>query len=307
MTGPATATGVSLMARAQAWLMLVLTTLFWSGNAIAGKFAVGEVSPMLLTWLRWTLAASLMLVVARHHLRHDWAAMKKHLPYLAMMGALGFTGFSGLLYSGLIRTTAINATIIQAGMPMFIFVLNLVIFRTASRPLQLIGYTTTLVGVAIAAGQGDLFALASLGINDGDLMIIAAAIIYASYSVALRSKPQVHWQSLLAALLTAASLAALPLAIIEARTTTFIWPDSRTAWTVDAYTTIFPSLLAQAFFIRANEIIGSNAAGLFLNLIPIMGALLAVALLGEQFHLYHALSLVLVLGGIALAQRQRAT
>ena len=123
--------------------------------------------------------------------------------------------------------------------------------------------------------------------------------------MALRSKPQVHWQSLLTALLTAASLAALPLAIIEAQTATFVWPDSRTAWTVVAYTTIFPSLLAQAFFIRANEIIGSNAAGLFLNLIPISGALLSVALLGEQFHLYHAVSLVLVLGGIALAQRRR--
>ncbi len=307
MTEPVTASGVSVMARALAWLMLVLTTLFWGGNAVAGKLAVGEVSPMLLTWLRWTLAALLMLVVARHHLRQDWPVIRRRLPFLAMMGALGFTGFSGLLYSGLIRTTAINATIIQASMPMFIFVLNLVIFRTASRPLQLIGYTATLVGVAVAAGQGDLFSLASLGTNQGDLMIIAAAIIYASYSVALRSKPQVHWQSLLAALLIAASLAALPLAVIEAQTTSFIWPDSRTAWTVVAYTTIFPSLLAQAFFIRANEIIGSNAAGLFLNLIPIMGALLSVALLGEQFHLYHALSLVLVLGGIALAQRQRAT
>lgn len=306
MTAPATASDPSLWARALAWLMLVLTTLFWSGNAVAGKFAVGEVSPMLLTWLRWTLAASLMIVVARHHLRQDWPVMRKHLPYLAMMGALGFTGFSGLLYSGLIRTTAINATIIQAGMPMFIFVLNLVIFRTASRPLQLVGYTTTLVGVAIAAGQGDLLALASLGINHGDLMIIAAAVIYASYSVALRSKPRVHWQSLLAALLTAASFAALPLAIIEAQTAAFIWPDSPTAWTVVAYTTIFPSLLSQAFFIRANEIIGSNAAGLFLNLIPINGALLSVALLGEQFHLYHAVALVLVLGGIALAQSQRS-
>ena len=154
MTGPTAAAPVSLLLRAQAWLMLVLTTLFWGGNAVAGKLAVGEVSPMLLTWLRWTLAALLMLVVARHHLRQDWPVIRRRLPYLAMMGALGFTGFSGLLYSGLIRTTAINATIIQAGMPMFIFVLNLVIFRTASRPLQLVGYTITLVGVATRCRPG---------------------------------------------------------------------------------------------------------------------------------------------------------
>jgi len=289
-------------ARLQAAVMLVLTTLFWGGNAVAGKIAVGEVSPLLLTWFRWTIAAVVVTLLARQRLLQDWPVIRSRLPYLATMGALGFTVFNGLLYTGLTTTTAINATIIQAAMPMFIFALNFVVFRTSARPLQIIGYALTLLGVAVAAGQGSLTALADLALVPGDILIIGASVIYASYTVALAKKPAMHWQSFLVALLATASIAALPLVAIEAMTTTFVLPATPTAWTVIAYTAIFPSILAQAFFIRGNEILGSNTAGLFLNLIPIMGTLLSVLLLGERFQLFHAAALALVLGGIAMAQ-----
>lgn len=282
--------------------MLTLTTLFWSGNAIAGKLAVGEISPLLLTWVRWTIAALVMGAIARHRIARDWPAIRVRLPYLALMGAVGFTVFNGLFYTGLITTTAINATIIQAAMPMFIFALNLAIFRTSVRALQLVGYALTLLGVAVAAGQGSLAALADLAVAPGDFLIIGASVLYAAYTVSLARKPLMHWQSFLAALLVAASTSAVPLVAVEAMTQHFVPPTTPTAWAIIAYTAIFPSILAQAFYIRGNEILGSNTAGLFLNLIPIMGAILSVLLLGERFQLFHATSLVLVLGGIAMAQ-----
>jgi drug/metabolite transporter (DMT)-like permease len=292
---------------AQARLMLVLTTLFWGGNAVAGKFAVGEVSPFVLTFLRWALAAALVALLARPHLRRDWPIIRKRLPYLAAMGAMGFTVFAGLLYYGLVTTTAINATIIQAAMPMFIFVLNFVIFRTATTKLQALGYSLTLLGVALAAGRGDLSGLLALDFDRGDLLIILAAVTYAGYSVALREKPVMHWLSFLTVLFVTGALASLPFVAFEMAAGAAIWPRTPTAWTVIAFVTIFPSLLAQAFFIRGNEVLGSNAAGLFLNLIPIMGALLSIMLLGERFQLFHAASLALVLGGIALAQRRHTS
>lgn len=290
----------------QARVMLVLTMLFWGGNAVAGKFAVGEVSPFLLTWLRWTIAAIILLALARHHLSHDWPAIQRRLPYLVAMGALGFTAFSGLLYLGLVTTTAINATIIQAAMPMFIFVMNFVVFRTATTPLQALGYSLTLAGVLVAASKGELATLLALDVNQGDLLIVIASVIYAAYSVGLRKKPEVHWLSFLAVLATIGALASIPAVLIEATAPSFVWPSTATAWTVIAYTAIFPSIIAQAFFIRGNEILGSNTAGLFLNLMPVMGALLSILLLGERFHLFHATSLALVLGGITMAQRQAA-
>ena len=169
--------------------------------------------------------------------------------------------------------------------------------------LQAIGYSITLMGVLVAASQGDLAQLVGLDINRGDLIMVLAVLVYSSYSVALRGKPDLHWLSFLAALFVIAALISIPLALYELMTDSFIWPTSGTGIGVVIYTAIFPSIIGQALFIRAIELIGGNAAGLFVNLVPIFGAILAVLLLGEMFLSYHAIALALVLGGIAVAQR----
>lgn len=286
-------------------LLLILTTLFWGGNAVAGKFAVGHISPLLLTAARWTLASVILIIVGRRHLRRDWPVIRAHLPYLFAMGALGFAVFNGLFYTSLLYTTAINVTIIQAGMPMFIFILGFLFFRARTSRGQLIGYSLTLVGVAVAALQGSSGVLADIHINRGDLIMLVAAFIYAAYSVALQAKPKIHNLSFLAVLVTAAAIAAAPMAIYESTTDGFIWPSTVTGWSVLAYTAIFPSILGQGFYIRGVELLGGNKSAMFLNLVPIFGALLSVILLGEIFSLYHAVALTLVIAGIALAQRLR--
>jgi drug/metabolite transporter (DMT)-like permease len=99
----------------------------------------------------------------------------------------------------------------------------------------------------------------------------------------------------------AAFLSSLPFAAAEFAWGAGIVPDAR-GWAVVAYTSIFPSILAQVFYIRGVELIGANRAGLFINLVPIFGTLLSIAILGEEFRAYHALALVLTLGGIWLAE-----
>lgn len=289
-----------------AYLLLLITMVFWAGNAVAGRFAVGEVSPLLLTWLRWTLGACLLLLLARDHLRRDWPVIRQHWIYLAFMGSTGFAVFNALLYTALVHTTALNATIVQAGMPMIIFSLNYMIFRTNVRRLQIVGYSITLVGVLIAASQGQLALLLGLDINRGDLIMLAAVLVYSSYSVALRAKPELHWLSFLTTLFVVAAAISIPMALYELTTARFIWPTSATGVGVVLYTAIFPSIIGQALFIRAIELIGGNAAGLFVNLVPIFGAILAVLLLGEMFQLHHGMALILVLGGIMVAQYRRS-
>ena len=286
-----------------ATVLLTLTTLIWGGNAVAGKFAVGEISPFLLTAARWVLAAAVLLVFAHRHLVHDWPIIKTRLPYLFLMGACGFAGFNGLLYSSLQYTTAINVTIIQAGMPMFIFILNFVLFRLHVHWAQVAGYSLTLVGVLLTAVAGDFSQFATLAINRGDVIMVGAAFVYALYSVFLRSKPQMHWLSFLSVLIVAAAITSIFMAGYEATTEQFIWPRSVTGWVVVFYTALLPSIVAQGFFIRGVELIGGNTAGMFLNLVPIFGAFLAVLLLGEVFQLYHAVAIALVISGIAIARR----
>lgn len=284
-------------------LLLTLTMMIWGGNAVAGKMAVGEVSPLLLTAFRWGLAALVLVSFCWRQLRDDWPAIRSRWLYLSVLGATGYAAFNGLLYTALHDTTALNATIIQAGMPLFIFVLNSAVFRMHARIVQVIGFFLTLLGVALTASNGDPASLARLEINHGDLLMLIAAILYSGYSVALRAKPPIHWMSFLTSLIIAAALISLPMALYETTTADFIWPHSLTGWGVVAYTALLPSIVAQAFYIRGTELIGSNKAGLFLNLMPIFGAILSVLLLGESFRLYHGAALVLVIGGILIAQK----
>lgn len=285
-----------------ATLLLTLTTLFWGGNAVAGKFAVGEVSPLLLTALRWLIAVTLLLALSHRHVARDWPIIRRHLPYLFALGAFGFAAFNAALYTSLKYTTAINVTILQAAMPMIIFGLNFIIFRTRIHWAQALGYSVTLLGVLFTASNGQLSLLADFAFNKGDAIMLVGAFIYSSYSVALRARPELHWLSFMTVLVAAAALTSILFASTEIINGTVIWPTSTTAWSVILYTVVFPSVLGQAMFARGVELIGSNRAGLFMNLVPIFGAFLAVILLGEVFHMYHALALALVVGGIIIAQ-----
>lgn len=291
-----------------AYVLLLLTTLFWGGNAVAGKFAVGHVSPMMLNTLRWGVASLLLLVIARRRLARDWPAIRRNLPLLFALGAAGFTLFNAAMYSALVFTSAINVSIEQAGMPMLIFVANFLLYRIGVAPGQIVGFTVSLVGVALTAAHGDLSRLAELDVNRGDLIMLAGVVAYAGYTVALRYKPAIHWQSTVLALSVAALVTSLPFAAWEWSAGNAVAPDAA-GWGIVLYTAVFPSVLAQAFYIRGVELIGGNRAGLFVNMVPIFGTLLSVVLLGEAFHLYHAVALAMVLGGIWLAEhsgRKRA-
>lgn len=283
-------------------ILLLVTTFFWGGNAVAGRLANGEVSPMLLTFFRWVIASVFLLLIAHRYLRNDWPTIKKHFLYFLMMAPIGFTFFNVLLYSALNYTTALNVTIEQAAMPMFIFLVNFLVFRNKPALIQVIGYIITLVGVILTVSGGSVDRLLALDFNIGDVIMIFAAFSYGVYSAFLRSKPQMHWLSFLTVLVVIAAFLSVPFVLYELTTPKFIWPHSPLGWGIVIYAAIFPSIVCQACFIRGNELLGSNNAALFLNLVPIFGALLSVAILGEAFRWYHAVAMVLVLGGIFLAQ-----
>lgn len=288
----------------RAYLLLTLTTFFWGANAIAGKLAVGHISPMLLTSVRWGMALAILLCFALPQVKRDRAGIARHWLMLTLLGAFGFAAFNITLYSALEFTSAINVVIEQAGMPIVIFLANFLLFRIRVTGAQILGFLLTVAGVAVAASSGSLERLMALELNRGDAIMLFGVLLYGGYTVALRFKPEMHWQSLMSVMALAAFITSLPFTLWEISRDAVIWPDAR-GWMVAAYTAIFPSLVAQVYFIRGTELIGSNRAGLFINLVPIFGTLMSVLILGEILHLYHVLALTLVIGGIALAERRK--
>ena len=150
------------MHRALAWLygrpylLLTLTMLMWGGNAVASRLAVGEVSPMTLTFLRWTLPVALLGVALHQQLLVHRQALAERWPLVLLMGTLGLTVFNALMYVAAHHTTAVNITILQGSMPVFVLVGALIFYGTRIQGRQMIGMAVTLLG-ALRSRRGLIF------------------------------------------------------------------------------------------------------------------------------------------------------
>jgi drug/metabolite transporter (DMT)-like permease len=283
-------------------LLLIITTLLWGGNTIAGKLAVGHVSPMMLTVGRWAIAILFIWWLSWRDVRRDWPVIRQHLPYLLIMGMTGYTLFNVPLYSAAHFTSAINMAIEQAAIPLVIFIGNFLVFRIRTTWRQWIGFGVTVVGVILTVTHGNPLRLADSGLNIGDLMMLFAVFVYAAYSIGLKARPDIHWKSFFAVMVTSAFVTSIPFAIWEAGTDHVVYPVTLQGILVVLYAAIFPSIISQIFYILAVEKLGANISGLYINLVPIFGTLMAVAFLGEPFGWHHAVALLLVIGGIIYAQ-----
>ncbi|MEM7496933.1 MAG: DMT family transporter [Pseudomonadota bacterium] len=283
-------------------LLLTLTALFWAGNAIAGQLAKDEVEPFALVLLRWIGVTLLLWPLYGHEVRAHWAVIRPALPRIALMATLGFTCFNALFYAASHSTTGINIGILQGSMPMFVLAGAFLAHGTRVGAVQAVGVAVTLIGVVLVATKGAPARIVEQGVNPGDALMLLACVLYAGYTVALRNRPAIPGRAFFTLMCPIAALTALPFAIGEA---VIQGPSLPTAegWLVTLYVTLFPSCLAQLFFLRGVDLIGPGRAGVYINLVPIFAAFLAVLILGETFALYHAAALGLVLGGIWLSQR----
>lgn len=286
----------------EAYLLLVGTMLCWAGNAVIGRAAVGEVSPMMIVLGRWVGVILLCLIFLMPRLRQDWPALRPHLPFLFLLGGIGFTGFNALFYVAAQDTTALNMGILQGSIPIFVLMGAFLVYGDRIRPIQLLGVLITLSGVVTVASHGSLQRLLDLAFNPGDILMVCACFLYASYAVGLRKRPPVSPLSAFAVMAIAALILAIPTAGVEAALGHHQWPTTK-GWILIGLVTLFPSFIAQIFFIQAIDRIGPGRAGVFVNLVPVFAAAMAVLFLGERFQLYHALSLTLVLFGIFLSER----
>ena len=288
---------------ANPYLLLALTALFWGGNAVASRIAIGQVAPMTLTMVRWSITCAVLAVIARDQVRADWPLLKPRIPYLIGLGVVGLTAFNAIMYVAAYSTTAVNLTIIQGAIPVFVLLGALVFSGTSISPSQVAGVLATIVGVAVVAAKGDLATLRTLAFAPGDLMMLVACACYAGYTVALIRRPKVSGLGFFSVLAVVAWAMSVPLFVIEVWSGSAFWPTPK-GYGVILYVALFPSLIAQLFYMRGVELIGPGRAGIFVNLVPVFGSMLAVVVLGEPFGWYQAIALALVLGGIAWAQRR---
>lgn len=295
----------SLLSRAyaNAPLMLILATLGWGGNTIASRLAVGEVTPMMLIFLRWGLVVALILATHSREMIKAWPIMKTKLRWTLLMGGFGMSLFNALFYIAAHSTTAVNLGIIQSTMPGMILLGSFFLFGSRINLVQIAGLMLTLVGVMTIVTQGSVEKLILLTFNNGDLLMLLACLFYSGYAIGLKNRPAVSGMVMMGYFSIAAFLITIPLVMIEDVVWGSVMPGWE-GWLIILYIAIMPSFLSQVFFMRGVDLIGPGSAGLYTNLVPVFSAVMAIAMLGEAFRSYHFVAMILVFAGISLFEIQ---
>lgn len=284
------------------YLLLSLTSLFWAGNVVLGRFVAGHIPPVALTWFRWGIACLIVLPFAWPHLKRDWPTVRRHIPVLTALALTGSALYHAGTYAGLQYTVAINALLLQSAGPLMVAVWTWALFGDRLTAAQAIGIATSLAGVLVIITGGAPAVLLEIAFNRGDLMVLGALVLYTLYTALLRKRPPMHPLSFLAVTMGWGTILLTPLLLIEMASGRTIVFD-RTTLLALCYVCVFPSLLGYLFLNRGIELIGANRAAPFLHLLPVFGSLLAIALLGEKFQLFHAVGYALVLSGVVAAAR----
>jgi drug/metabolite transporter (DMT)-like permease len=288
------------------YLLLALTVLFWSGNWVIGRAAVGAIPPVALAFWRWSIAVLFMLPFALPQMRRDWPAIRANWKSVLLLAVLG-TGYHNLFsYLGLQYTTATNGVMLNSSIPVFIMALGWLFFGQRIARVQLIGVGISLAGVLAIIVRGDPALLARMQLNFGDLILLAAMMQWALYTLALKWRPQ--GISALAFLCTCAIIG------VVAMLPAYAWElaaGKSIQWSLPVagalfYVGLFPSLLGYIFWNRGVHEVGPNIAGLFVHLMPVFGSVLAWLFLDERLYWFHVWGIALILCGIFLATRRRA-
>jgi drug/metabolite transporter (DMT)-like permease len=283
---------------------LTLTALLWSTNFIIGRAVRDDVSPTALNFLRWAIALLILVPITLRDLQAHRATLMRHWKLIALLGFTGIAAFQTLGYVALTTTTALNTILLLALAPLAIVAVSWLALGERVTRVQALGLGISLVGAAVLILHGDPATLAEMRFNAGDLWMLLAVVLWAVYSVLLRRRPaEVPPLALHTMSVAAGTLWMLPAFGWQAMHGSAL-PSSLAVWMAVGFIAVFSSALAHGLWVRGVAKIGPNRAGVFIHLIPVFGAVLAITFLGEELAAYHAAGAALALCGIVLTSRK---
>lgn len=284
-------------------LWLTLPPLFWAGNAVVARALVGQFPPLALSLLRWVVALAILLPFAWRALLAHRRALLAEWKSILVLGVVGIGGYNTFQYLAVQTSTALNVTLIAASTPVFILAAGALFFGERTRVQQWLGAAVSLAGVLLVLTRGDPAHLAQLAFVRGDLLMLCANLTWTIYTWVLRKhRPDLPFAPLLAAQMTVGIVAIAPFAAAEALHGASIHWNGNAILAV-LYVAVFASLVSYACWDHGVKRVGAVVPVYFANLTPLFTAALSTLWLGEAPHLYHAIALALIVGGIHLAAR----
>ena len=289
-----------------AYLLLFLTTLFWSGNFIVGKAAsFYEIPPFSLNFYRWLFAWLILFPFTFKELIKKKDYIFNNIGFFIILGITSITIFNSIVYYSLNFTQVISGVLMISTIPVMIIFISSLLKIEKTNTFQILGVILSLIGVLFIITKADLELLKNLDFNKGDLTMVIAMLSWATYSALLKKKKYELTQiSLLQVVITFGLLFLVPIYCIEMYLGYEIKLGKPFYLTL-TYVVLFPGLAAFFFWIKGITIIVANRAGIFLHLMPIFGAVMAMIIFDEKFMFYHFLGAIFILSGIILSNRKK--
>ena len=283
------------------WLLL-FPPLFWAINTVVGRALAGHFPPVALSFGRWALACLIFLPFAWGPLCRHLPILRQHWRVMLLLALLGVGLYTSLLYAALVTSTPVNVLLIGACAPSFVLVARAWSERRAPSGRAILATALSVAGVLAVATGGDVRDLLSLHFAIGDLVMIAATLVWVTYTLVLKAaRPPVPAAPFLLAQMAVGALFLLPCALIEWLVFAPTMRFDLGVWASFVYVAIFPSILAYVCWDRGVAALGAEIATVLANLAPVIAAGLAWAFLGEPIGLHHLVAAVLVFTSIRLA------
>ena len=288
-----------------AYILLVLTTLFWSGNFIVGKAAsTFEIPPFSLNFYRWLFAGLILMPFTIKEIIKKRNYIIENIGFFIILGVTSITIFNSIVYYSLYYTQVISGVLMISTIPVWIIFISSILNIEKTNVFQIIGVGLSLTGVIFIITKADINLIKSLDFNKGDLTMVIAMFSWAIYSALLKKKTyEISQISLLQVVIISGLIFLIPIYLIEMNLGYLIKLEKPFFLTL-TYVVLFPGLASFFFWIKGIAMIGANRAGAFLHLMPIFGAIMAMIIFDEKFMFYHFLGAAFIITGITLSNKK---
>ena len=289
-----------------AYFILILTTIFWSGNFIVGKAAsTYDIPPFSLNFYRWFFAGLILFPFTIKELIAKKEYILENIGFFTILGITSITIFNSIVYYSLYYTQVISGILMISTIPVWIIFISSILNIEKTNIFQIIGVIFSLTGVIFIITKADIEIIKNLDFNKGDLSMVVAMFSWAVYSALLkRKKYEISQVTLLQVVIITGLIFLTPIYFIEMYMGNVIVLGIPFVLTL-TYVVFFPGLASFFFWIKGISIIGANRAGVFLHLMPIFGAIMAMLIFNERFMFYHIFGAIFIIAGITLSNKKK--
>ena len=288
-----------------AYIFLLLTVTFWAGNFVVGKFAsMYEVPPFSLNFYRWFFAWLILAPFTIPEIIKKKDYIISNYKLFIVLGVTSITIFNSIVYYSLNFTQVISGVLMISTIPVMIMFFSSILKIEKTNIFQVIGVILSFLGVIIIITKANFEILKNLNFNKGDITMVIAMLSWALYSTLLKKqKYEISQLSLLQVVMSFGLIFLIPIYFIEYQLGFRITLE-KPFILILSYVVLLPGLASFILWIKGISIIGANRSGVFLHLMPIMSAIMAMIIFNEKFMFYHMLGACFIITGILLSNKK---